>query len=90
LAAERLAIQPGLEVPVARIEHLIALKVLARDDEKRPQDRADLVVMLAEASPDEIARGREALQLITARQFHRGKDLLSSLDELYRQSGLSS
>jgi len=35
-AAEPLETLPGLEVPVARLSHLIALKVLARDDRTRP------------------------------------------------------
>ncbi len=41
-SAEAIEILPGLVVPVARTGHLIALKLLARDDESRPQDLADL------------------------------------------------
>jgi predicted nucleotidyltransferase len=37
-AAERLPILGELEVPVARTGHLMALKLLARDDRLRPQD----------------------------------------------------
>jgi predicted nucleotidyltransferase len=38
--ATRLGIIAGLEVPVASIGDLIALKVLSRDDDRRPQDAA--------------------------------------------------
>lgn len=41
-SAELLEVLPGLTVPVARIGHLIALKVLSRDDRDRHQDIADL------------------------------------------------
>ncbi len=37
-AAVHLEILPGLSAPVAAIGHLIAMKVLARDDRRRPQD----------------------------------------------------
>lgn len=36
-SAEALEITPGLTLPVARIGHLIALKVLAREDVTRPR-----------------------------------------------------
>lgn len=80
--AERLEIQPGLNVGVARLEHLIALKVLSRDDDKRPQDRADLVALLSEADSNQLERAREALRLITSRNNHRGKDLLREFESL--------
>jgi predicted nucleotidyltransferase len=38
-AAETLEIVPGLQLPVAQTGHLIALKLLARDDESRPGSR---------------------------------------------------
>lgn len=41
-AAEVMDIVPGLRLPVAVTGHLIALKLLARDDAVRPQDLADL------------------------------------------------
>ena len=44
-AAESLEILPGLAAPVARAGHLVVLKLLARDDETRPQDAADLVAV---------------------------------------------
>jgi len=46
-AAERREIVAGLVVPIARTGHLMALKVLARDDHSRPQDLDDLRPLLA-------------------------------------------
>jgi hypothetical protein len=45
-AADWIEVVPGFTVPVARLGHLIALKVLARDDRTRPQDRVDLAALL--------------------------------------------
>jgi hypothetical protein len=45
-------------VPVARIGHLMALKVLARDDRRRPQDFDDLRALRREAEVV-ICRKRE-------------------------------
>src|SRR5258708_1556904 len=66
-AAEKLEIVAGLVAPVARTGHLMALKVLARDDRSRPQDLDDLRALLAEASPEDLADARAALHLIEAR-----------------------
>jgi hypothetical protein len=73
---------PGLTVKVARIEHLVALKVLSRDDARRPQDLVDLPALLRLATPAEVARSREALGLITMRGYHRGRRLLPQLETL--------
>ncbi|HEU4403851.1 MAG TPA: nucleotidyl transferase AbiEii/AbiGii toxin family protein [Polyangiaceae bacterium] len=86
--AERLAVLRGLDVPVASVGHLIALKVLARDDRQRPQDADDLRALLAESSSDDRRQARDALGLITARGFHRGRDLLSAFGTLLRDEGL--
>ena len=80
--AEPIELLPGLTVKVARIEHLIALKVLSRDDERRPQDLVDLRALLRTASMGEVDLAREALRLITTRGFHRGRELLPQLDAL--------
>lgn len=73
--AERIEVLPGLVVPVARLGHLIALKVLARDDRTRPRDAEDLRGLLAEASDADLALARGALGLISERGFARGRDL---------------
>ena len=78
--ADRVEVLPGFVVPVARLDHLIALKVLARDDRTRPQDRVDLAALLARAAPDELEAARAALELVTRRGFQRGRDLHAALD----------
>jgi len=78
--AEMLEIAPGYVVPVARLAHLIAMKVLARNDQKRPQDRLDLASLLSVADENELDVCRDAIQLIVARGFHRGRPLLEELE----------
>jgi predicted nucleotidyltransferase len=73
--AERIEVLPGLVVPVARLGHLIALKVLARDDRTRPRDAEDLRGLLAEASDADLTLAREALGKVSERGFDRGRDL---------------
>ncbi len=80
--AEALEVFPGLPVPVARVSHLIALKLLSRDDVRRPQDAADLRALLAVSGSAELAEARTAVALITARGFARGRDLAVDLDLL--------
>jgi hypothetical protein len=80
--AEPIELLPGMTVKVARIEHLVALKVLSRDDEQRPQDLVDLRALLRVATTAELGLAREALGLITARGYHRGRELLPLLDAL--------
>jgi len=82
--ADALEILPGLRVPVATTGHLIALKILARDDRTRPQDRADLVALRAVAGPADIEQARAALTLIAQRGFQRGKNLVADLEEFLR------
>lgn len=68
--AEVLEILPGVSMPVATAGHLVALKLLARDDETRPQDAADLLA-LASVLPGRLSRRcrgltAAAIQLRTA------------------------
>jgi hypothetical protein len=81
--AEAIDLLPGLRMGVARTGHLIALKVLSRNDERRPQDLGDLRALLRVASPAEITRARQSLALIAARGFHRGRDLASEMNRLF-------
>lgn len=85
-SAEPLEIVPGLTLPVATIGHLIALKLLARDDETRPQDVADLRALRIVATAADMAAAREAVRLITERGFARGRDLSAALETLARTS----
>ncbi|MEX2546858.1 MAG: nucleotidyl transferase AbiEii/AbiGii toxin family protein [Chloroflexota bacterium] len=72
----------GLTVPIATVPALIALKVLARDDIRRPQDRVDLVALLAIASSADLAEARRLLVLIEMRGYGRGRKLLADLEAL--------
>jgi predicted nucleotidyltransferase len=81
-AAEPLEVLPDLEIGVARIGHLIALKVLSRDDVGRPQDFVDLRALVRVAPRSELERARHALELIAQRGFHRGRDLMSEMKPL--------
>lgn len=79
-AADTIDTVPGVAVPVARLGHLIALKVLARDDRTRPQDRVDLAALVMRADAAALDEARTSLALVTQRGFHRGRDLLAALD----------
>lgn len=81
-AAEPLELLSNLTIPVARIGHLIALKVLSRDDVARPQDFVDLRALLRSASPADLAQAREGIALIVARGYHRDRDLVSAFATL--------
>lgn len=79
--SERLELLPGVDVPVARSGHLLALKVLSRSAE-RPQDAADIQALLKVLDGPERARARDAAQLIVSRGFARGKDLVAEVAAL--------
>jgi predicted nucleotidyltransferase len=80
--AEAIELLATLTIGIARTGHLIALKVLSRDDLTRPQDLADLRALLRVASSAELARARESLALIAARGYHRGRDLSAEMERL--------
>jgi hypothetical protein len=82
--AELLEVLPKLKLPVARTSHLIALKVLSRDDVRRPTDLADLRSLIARASREDIQEAEGLLSLITQRGYHRDRDLRSLLQDLLR------
>lgn len=85
--AELTEIVPGLSLPIATTGHLIALKLLARDDQSRPQDRADLGALHAVATISDLAQASEAVRLITTRGFSRGRDLTAALEEFEKSPG---
>lgn len=82
--AEKLLVFPDVSVPVARIHHLIALKLLSRDDKTRPQDGADLRQLVMNADDTDFELTREDLNLIKQRGYNRDRDLASLLDETWR------
>lgn len=83
-AAELIEIVPGLSLPIARIGHLLALKILARDDRRRPQDWDDIRALLSEASPDDVDEARDALALIEQRGYQRERQLVEQLEQILR------
>lgn len=80
--AEPLDILTGIRVPVARPGHLLALKILSRDDRTRPQDLVDIRHLLEVCGEEEITLARRSVELITARDFHRGRNLFTELNML--------
>ncbi len=83
--AEPLEILEGFTVPVASTGHLIALKLLSRDDETPPQDLADLHALLATAMSEDIELARVSVGLIADRGFDRGRDLKTALEDALRR-----
>lgn len=85
--AQRLEVLPGLVLPVARIGHLIALKLLASDERTRPQDAVDLRALTEVAGPSDLELARRSIELIEERGYERGRDLAAALDDLFRSWG---
>jgi predicted nucleotidyltransferase len=83
--AERLRVLEDIVVPVARVGHLVALKVLSRDDVKRPQDLVDLRALLKVASEPDLNVARKACALIAERGYARGRDLQRDFESLLRR-----
>ena len=80
--AEHLEALPGVVVPVATVEDLIALKVLSG----RLQDSADVAALLTVATLEQRRRARQRLALIHERGFDRGKSLSDELDRIESSS----
>lgn len=72
----------GHEVRVARTGHLIAMKLVSRDDKRRPMDHADLISLARVADDVEWARAEHAVRLIEERGFQRKRDLRGALAAL--------
>lgn len=85
--AEHIAIVRGLTLPVASVGHLVALKVLSRDDRSRPQDRVDLGALLSVASDADLETARAALALVEQRGYARGKRLQDELERAMHELG---
>ena len=81
-AADRLEVVPDLTLPVARIGHLMAMKMLARDDRRRPQDWDDIRALNAEATRSDVDDARALLRLIAARGFNRGRALIADFEQV--------
>jgi hypothetical protein len=80
-AAEPMEIAAGIIANVAQVGHLLAMKLVSRDDKRRPQDRGDLAALAKVADATEWARADEAVRLINQRGFARNRDLQAALAE---------
>lgn len=78
--ATPLEVFDGLRMPVAATGHLLAMKLLAMDDVRRPQDRLDIMALLEHADDVELTRARESIGIIRRRGFDRERDLSARLD----------
>ena len=87
-AATSLTVLPGLSMPVASVGHLIAMKLLSTD-ERRPNDRADLVQLAAVATDNDWIVASQSVELISQRGYSRGRDLLVGLSNLRRDGTYS-
>jgi hypothetical protein len=76
--ATPLSILGDLEIPVAKLGHLLAMKVLAR----RPQDRIDVDALIPLARPADLALARRALKRIQSLRVSAEKDLLGRFDRV--------
>jgi hypothetical protein len=72
----------GVELPVATVGHLIAMKLVSRDPKRRPRDQQDLVDLVKVAGPPDWRQAEAAIELIAQRGFSRGRDLRIGLAEL--------
>ena len=82
--AELMTVLTAHELPVATVGDLMAMKVLSRDDRKRPQDWDDLRNLAAIASVADLSQARTSIAVIEARGYQRNRDLLMLFEELLR------
>ena len=80
--AEELTVVSDLVMPVASVGHLIAMKLLARDDRHRPLDADDLRALRLVASDVDWDVAKVAVAAISARGYSRGRDLSGALTVL--------
>lgn len=86
-AAEQMEILDRLEVPVASVGHLIAMKLLSSDLDRRPTDIADLHQLAQAASDEDWMLASLACATIEARGFARSRDLTSAVIDLRMRMG---
>ena len=82
--AQRLEVIKGTVLPVARIGHLIALKLLSVAP-GRETDLQDLRHLADIADADEWARSTRAVELIEERGYARGRNLSADLKALRKR-----
>lgn len=87
--AETIEVFPDLPIPVASLPALLAMKVLAANDQKRPQDILDIKALLDESSTQDQKETILLLQLIAQRGFSRQKDLLADFEGFIKRFATS-
>jgi len=78
---------PGHFIPTASAEALLAMKVLSSTSE-RPRDLGDIQAILLETPEVDRASVTRLLELIQARGFARGQQLVEKWQELQRSLGV--
>ncbi|WP_420626192.1 nucleotidyl transferase AbiEii/AbiGii toxin family protein [Candidatus Poriferisodalis sp.] len=81
-SAQQIEVLPGTVLPVASIGSLIVMKLLARDDRRRPTDADDLRSLAEVATDSDWAEAHRLAELVTVRNAHRKRDLAASLSQL--------
>lgn len=84
--AEKIDVGSPFPIPVALRAHLIATKVLSRNETHRMKDTMDLVALTSLASDEEIESAKRYLQHITDHGFNRDKDLLCEFQQFLAES----
>ena len=79
--AEVLEVAHGIRIPVARVGHLIVMKLLSVR-EGRETDAADLRSLSAIADNEEWSRAETAVRLVISRGFSRDRNLVADLGRL--------
>jgi hypothetical protein len=73
------------DVPVGRVGHLLALKVLS-ESERRLQDRIDIQELAKVATDEDWHTAEVMVRLIKERGFHRGRALVTRLRRWRRRT----
>ena len=79
--AEIFEVSPGQHLSVAKLGHLVAMKILSRRA-NRPQDEIDLKHLINIIDSTELELARKSIALITTRKKNENRDLESELAEL--------
>ena len=85
-SAEHIEALPGITLPVARVGHLVALKLLSVAPD-RPHDAQDLLNLRPEMDDVETDLARTAVRQVVARRANRGRDLVSDLEAWLLERG---
>jgi hypothetical protein len=82
----RIEIFPGILVPTASAEAIVAMKILSATPQ-RPRDLGDIQAILRASPTLDHARISTLLELITARDYSRGQDLVEKWRRLRVELG---